>query len=150
MPARPNYEKARQVIVDADEAETAALGLGLEGRLRICAPVTFAPLHIAPKLRSFLDQHAKFRLELVMDDRPVDLAEENIDVAMRLGELADLVLTARKIAQAERLVVASPVAGRRAHPTSCWRMMRSYAPKIRAPNNGVFGGIGQGRMERGS
>jgi len=46
------YEKARRIVVDADEAETAARGLGqgLEGRLRVCASVTFARLHITPKL----------------------------------------------------------------------------------------------------
>jgi DNA-binding transcriptional LysR family regulator len=104
------YEKARRVVIEADEAEIAAKSeaLGLEGRLRVCAPVTFARLHIAPKLASFLEAHPKLTLELFMDDRNVDLLAENIDVALRLGQLSDSGLTARKLAEAKRHVVASP------------------------------------------
>ena len=103
------YEKARHVVADADEADIVARGeaLGLEGRLRVCAPVTFARLHIAPKLGAFLDAHPKLALELYMDDRNVDLLAENIDVALRLGALADSGLTARKLAESKRHVVAS-------------------------------------------
>ena len=104
------YERARRALAEADEAEQAAsgLGAGLSGRLRVCAPVTFGRLHVAPKLGEFLDAHPALRLELVMDDRRIDLLEENIDVALRLGALADSSLTARKLATSERLVVASP------------------------------------------
>lgn len=103
------HERARRVLDEADEAETAArgLGIGLEGRLRVCVPVTFARLHVAPRLGSFLGVHPKLRLELVMDDRNVDLLEENIDVALRLGALEDSGLTARKLLQGERIVVGS-------------------------------------------
>jgi DNA-binding transcriptional LysR family regulator len=104
------YERARRAVDEAIEAEATARGLGrgLEGRLRICAPVTFARMHIAPHLSSFLDQHPKLRIEFVMDDRNVDLVEENIDVALRLGDLADSALRARKIASSPRHVLASP------------------------------------------
>ena len=104
------YERARHVVIGADEAEIAARGkgLGLEGRLRVCAPVTFARLHIAPKLGPFLDAHPKLGLELFMDDRDIDLLAENIDVALRLGLLRDSSLTARKLAEGRRHVVASP------------------------------------------
>jgi len=104
------YERARRVLADADEAETAARGLGsgLEGRLRLCAPVTFARLHLAPRLGEFMATHPKLQLDVVMDDRYVDLLEQNIDVGLRTGSLADSALTARKLATAERLVVASP------------------------------------------
>jgi DNA-binding transcriptional LysR family regulator len=104
------YERAKRAVDEAIEAEATARGLGrgLEGRLRICAPVTFARMHIAPHLSSFLDQHPKLRIEFVMDDRNVDLVEENIDVALRLGNLADSALRARKIATSPRHVLASP------------------------------------------
>jgi DNA-binding transcriptional LysR family regulator len=104
------YERARRVLADAEEAETAARGLagGLEGRVRVCAPVTFARLHVAPKLPAFLAAHPKLRMEVIMDDRDVDLLSENIDVALRLGALADSSLVARRIAQCARCVVASP------------------------------------------
>lgn len=103
------YEGARRALDEADEAEAVARGLasGLEGRLRVCAPVTFARLYIVPRLGDFLDAHPNLRLEVVMDDRNVDLLEESIDVAFRLGDLADSALTARKIASNERVVVAS-------------------------------------------
>jgi len=85
------YERARRTLTEADEAETAARGLGsgLEGRLRVCAPVTFGRLHVAPKLGAFLDAHPKLRLELIMDDRRINLLEENIDIALRAGALSD-------------------------------------------------------------
>jgi len=104
------YERALRAIAEANEAEAAAqgAGTGLEGRLRICAPVTFARLHLVPKLGAFLDAHPKLRLELVMDDRAIDLVAENIDAALRMGALTDSALVARKLTQGERLVVASP------------------------------------------
>lgn len=104
------YERALRAIAEANEADAAAqgVGAGLEGRLRICSPVTFARLHLVPKLGAFLDEHPKLKLELVMDDRVVDLVAENIDAALRLGTLTDSALTARKLAQADRFVVASP------------------------------------------
>jgi DNA-binding transcriptional LysR family regulator len=104
------YERAIRAIGEANEAEAAAQGAGsgLEGRLRISVPVTFSRLHLVPKLGSFLDAHPRVQLELVMDDRMVDLVAENIDVGLRMGVLSDSALKARKIGQAERLVVASP------------------------------------------
>jgi len=104
------YERALRAIAEANEAEAAAqgAGAGLEGRLRICAPVTFARLHVVPKVGAFLDAHPKLRLELVMDDRNIDLLAENIDAGIRLGVLTDSALIVRKLAQTDRLVVASP------------------------------------------
>lgn len=104
------YERAIRAIAEANEAEVAArgAGAGLEGRLRICAPVTFGRLHLVPKLGAFIDAHPKIQLEVVMDDRKKDLIAENIDAALVLGALTDSALVARKLAQAQRLVVASP------------------------------------------
>ncbi len=104
------YARALRVLTEVNEAEAAAqsAGTGLEGRLRISAPVTFARLHVVPKLGAFLESHPKLRLELVMEDRPIDLVAEHIDAALRLGALSDSALVARKVTQGERLVVASP------------------------------------------
>lgn len=104
------YERAVRAISEADEAEAAAqgAGAGLEGRLRVSAPVTFSRLHLVPKLGSFLDAHPRVQLELLMDDRVVDVVAENVDAALRLGVLTDSALRARKLGQAERLVVATP------------------------------------------
>jgi DNA-binding transcriptional LysR family regulator len=70
--------------------------------------VTFARLHLVPRLGSFLDAHPKLRIELLMDDRVVDLVAENIDAAIRLGTLSDSSIRARKLAQTDRYLVASP------------------------------------------
>jgi DNA-binding transcriptional LysR family regulator len=104
------YERARKALEEADEAETAAraFGDGLEGRLRVSAPVTFARMRVIPHLSGFLDAHPGVRLELILDDRGINLLEENIDVAFRAGSLGDSTMTARKIAQSPRFVVASP------------------------------------------
>lgn len=104
------YEHAVRAITEANEADAVAqgVGAGLEGRLRISAPVTFARLHLVPRIGSFLDAHPKLRIELLMDDRVVDLVAENIDAAIRLGTLSDSSLRARKLAQTDRYVVASP------------------------------------------
>jgi DNA-binding transcriptional LysR family regulator len=104
------YERAIRALAEANEAEAAArgAGAGLEGPLRICAPVTFGRLHLVPKLGAFLEAHPKIQLELVMDDRDKDLVAENIDASLHLGVLRDSALVARKLAQVQILVVASP------------------------------------------
>ena len=116
------YERAIRAIAEANEAEAAARGAssGLEGRLRICAPLTFGRLHLVPKLGAFLEANPKILLEVVMDDRAnKDLVAENIDAALRLGVLRDSALVARKLAEGELLVVASPAyLARKGVPTS--------------------------------
>jgi DNA-binding transcriptional LysR family regulator len=104
------YDRALRTITEAIEAEAVArrAGAGLEGRLRVSAPVTFARMHLVPTLSAFLDANPKLQLELVMEDRTIDLVAKNIDVALCWGALADSALVARKLTQAERLVVASP------------------------------------------
>jgi DNA-binding transcriptional LysR family regulator len=104
------YESARRALAEADEAWSAAkgLGTGLDGRLRVCAPVTFTRLVVVPVLGSFVSAHPRLRLDVMMDDRNIDLLEQSIDVALRLGALVDSALTARKLASTDRLVVGSP------------------------------------------
>ncbi|MCW6512513.1 LysR family transcriptional regulator [Lichenifustis flavocetrariae] len=104
------YERARRTLAEADEADSAARGegAGIEGRLRVCSSVTFARLHVVPRIGAFMEAHPNLRLDLVMDDRYVDLLEENIDVALRAGELSNSSLTARRLATCDRHVVASP------------------------------------------
>lgn len=107
---RSFYERARRAIEEADEAEHAARGAGatLTGRLRICAAVTFSRLHVLPRLPLFLEQHPQLDVDFVLDDRNIDLIEEGIDIALRMGNLADSNLIARKIGQSPRHVFATP------------------------------------------
>ena len=104
------YERARRALEEADEAEVAARGAGkgLTGRLRISAATTFARLHIVPRLPAFMAEHPELALEVIMDDRVIDMVEEGVDVALRMGALPDSSMTARKLAAGRRLLVATP------------------------------------------
>lgn len=104
------YDRAKVALDAAEEAEGAARGAGaaLTGRLRVCAPVTFVRLHIVPSLPAFMARHPGLFLDLVLDDRRIDLVEEGIDVAIRAGPLPDSGLVATRLATGERHVVASP------------------------------------------
>lgn len=103
------YDRARRAIEEADEADLVArgAGAGLTGRLRICAAVTFARLHVIPRLPKFLVAHPGLTMDVILDDRPIDLVEEGVDVALRMGALADSSLTVRKLASAPRLVMGT-------------------------------------------
>ena len=104
------YEHAKRAIEEADEADQAARdsSASLSGRLRVSAAVTFARLHVMPALHVFLDQHPDLRIEVALDDRNIDLLEDGIDVALRMGTLDDSNMVARRIAQSPRLVVGTP------------------------------------------
>jgi DNA-binding transcriptional LysR family regulator len=103
------YERAKRALEETLEAELAATGagLGLSGRLRFGAAVTFARLHVIPRLPIFLAEHPALAVEAVLDDRSVDLIEEGIDVALRMGELANSGATARHIGRTRRIVLGS-------------------------------------------
>lgn len=104
------YDHARRSIDEAHRAEQVVHDLtgNLHGKVRVSASATFARLHILPSLKAFLDRHPDLDIELSMDDRNVDLLEEGIDVALRIGALDDSSMTARRIAQCRRVVVGTP------------------------------------------
>ena len=102
------YDHVKRALSEVEEAELAARSSALSGRLRICAAVTFARLHVIPALGAFLAMHPDLKLEIVLDDRVVDVVEEGIDVALRMGALEDSNLTARKLGESPRWVVGSP------------------------------------------
>lgn len=104
------YDRAKAALDAAEEAEAAARGAGaaLMGRLRVCAPVTLARLHIVPTLASFMARHPGLEPDLILDDRRIDLVEEGIDVAIRAGPLDDSSMVATHLAAGRRLVVAAP------------------------------------------
>ena len=104
------YPRARRAIEEADEAVLAARGtaVGLSGRVRVSAAVCFARLHIVPKLPLFLEAHPGVEVDLLLDDRNIDLVEEGVDVALRMGALTGPAMSVRKIAERRRLVMATP------------------------------------------
>ncbi|MGF6722081.1 DNA-binding transcriptional LysR family regulator [Paraburkholderia sp. GAS41] len=104
------YEHARRAIEETELAEQVARdsSTGLSGILRVSAAVTFARLHILPVLKTFMNRHPNLQLDIVLDDRTIDLLEKGIDVSLRMGSLDDSAMTARRIAQSRRLVVGTP------------------------------------------
>ena len=86
---RALYDKARALLGDYEAATVGAADAPVRGVLRITAPVQFGRRHIAPIVARFLDSHAGVEIELLLDDRNIDLIDEGIDVALRIGRLAD-------------------------------------------------------------
>jgi DNA-binding transcriptional LysR family regulator len=104
------YERARAAIAEADEAELAARGAGkgLSGRLRVSAATTFASLHILPRLPRFLADNPELEVDVILDDRIIDLVTEGVDLSLRMGALSDSSAVARKLATGGRSVLATP------------------------------------------
>ncbi|HEY8906794.1 MAG TPA: LysR family transcriptional regulator [Rhodoferax sp.] len=94
--------------VRAAESCTQALRATPRGKLRINAPVTFGSIMLAPLLTHFLDQNPEVQVELTLNDRVIDLVEEAVDVAIRIGPLADSGLVARPLKPYGSMICASP------------------------------------------
>ena len=101
-------ERARGLLAGYEAAVSGAAGDGVRGLVRVTAPVLFGRKHVAPIVAGFLDTYAKTQIELVLADRNLDLVEEGIDVALRIGQLAESRLVARRVGQVNQVVVASP------------------------------------------
>lgn len=96
-----------------EQIETLEAGLGTDqgavrGRLRVTAPVTFGELYMGDIVAAFCGLHPEVEVDLRLSDRFVDLAEEGIDLAVRIGTLQDSSLLARRVARTDLWVVASP------------------------------------------
>jgi DNA-binding transcriptional LysR family regulator len=102
------YDRARGLLADYEAVSLGVREAPVRGVLRIAAPVQFGRRHVAPVAMAFLDTHAGLEVELVLNDRNVDLIAESIDVAVRIGALADSGLSARPVGELRRLWVASP------------------------------------------
>jgi len=97
-------------LAEVDDAKTSVTQLEAEprGEVRLSVPMVFGRLHIAPALPSFLESYPAVRIDLSMTDAFVDLVEEGLDLAVRIGELQDSSLIARKLAPNRRVLCASP------------------------------------------
>jgi DNA-binding transcriptional LysR family regulator len=104
------YEHAVRTLDEAELAIKAVKGAHapLTGKLRVSGTITFMRQHIIPKLPIFMAQHPGLSLDLLLDDGNIGLIEEGVEVALRMGKLASSNLTARKIGQCRRIVVATP------------------------------------------
>jgi DNA-binding transcriptional LysR family regulator len=101
---------AKRVLADLDEIERAAAGEGRapRGELRVTAPILFGRLHVLPIVLEFLGRFPDVSVALTLLDRPIDLVEEGLDVALRIGVLAESSAIASRVGALHRIVVASP------------------------------------------
>ncbi len=103
------FEQARRLVAEIAEAEST-LQRGeqqLQGWLRVAASVGFGRLKLLPVVSRFLDAHPGVRIDLKVNDSFIDLVEQGIDVAVRIGELSDSTLVARRVGTTKRALVAS-------------------------------------------
>jgi DNA-binding transcriptional LysR family regulator len=101
-------ERARALLEDYERALVGASHAPVRGVLRITAPVQFGRRHVAPIVSALLNDYPDLRIELSLNDRNLDLIEEGIDVAVRIGNLPDSNLIARQVGSVRRVAVASP------------------------------------------
>src|ERR1700686_4108276 len=102
-------ERARRILADVEEAEGAAEGERTRpsGRLVVSAPVGFGRLHVSPVMSAYLKRYPEVSSELRLEDRMINLVEDGVDLAVRIGHLADSTLVARHVGEMRRIVVAS-------------------------------------------
>ena len=117
------FEQARRLVGEIAEAESVLRRdeRQLSGWLRVAASVGYGRLKLLPLVKTFLAAHPKLKIDLRLNDGFIDLIEAGIDVAVRVGELADSSLVARRIATTQRALMASR------------KYMRSLPTGVKAP-----------------
>ncbi|MEW6642178.1 MAG: LysR family transcriptional regulator [Pseudomonadota bacterium] len=102
--------RARRILADVDEAEGAARAerTSPSGHLVVSAPLMFGRLHVNPLMSEYLRRYPDVTGELRLSDRPVNLIDESVDVAVRIGHLPDSSVVAKNVGDMDRVVVASP------------------------------------------
>jgi DNA-binding transcriptional LysR family regulator len=100
----------RRILDDVNDAERAAAGeySAPRGDLVVTAPVVFGRLHVLPVLIEFLRAYSQVNVRLVLGDRVVNLLEDHVDLALRIGSLPDSGLVATQLGSIRRVVCASP------------------------------------------
>jgi DNA-binding transcriptional LysR family regulator len=104
------YHRATQILADLEEAEqfVADAQCQLSGRIRLALPLGFGVSQLALPISEFMRQHPEIKIDIDLSDRQVNLVEENIDLAIRIGELEDSSLIARRLADVHFAICASP------------------------------------------
>jgi DNA-binding transcriptional LysR family regulator len=103
-------EACQSALAQLDDAARSLRGEDAEprGKLQVTAPVVFGRMHVLPVVAGLLRAHPRLDIQLQLTDRVVRMAEEGIDAAVRIGDLADSTLQAVRLAQVRRVLVASP------------------------------------------
>lgn len=103
-------ESSRQILEDVEAGERRARGENARprGLLHVAAPILFGRLHVLPMISRLLAAHPALTVRLTLSDRNVHLVDDGVDVALRIGELADSSLVAMNLGTVSRVLVASP------------------------------------------
>lgn len=101
-------DESRALLSAYDQAVADISPAPVRGLLRVTAPVQFGKRHVAPLVTVFLQKFPEAQVELVLNDRYLDLIDEALDVGVRIGALPDSSLLVRRVGEVRRLVVASP------------------------------------------
>lgn len=104
------YEHSARILADLDEAEAAVQQEHgeLRGTLRVALPLSFGVRHMCKPIAAFCHRHPRLKFDLDLNDRRIDLVEEGIDIAVRIGHLKDSSLIARKLFDVHTVIAASP------------------------------------------
>jgi DNA-binding transcriptional LysR family regulator len=107
---RRYLDDARRIVAELDEADEAAAGSGAapRGHLSVTAPVLFGRLYVTPGIVDYLQRYPQMEVSALFVDRVVNLVEEGIDVAVRIGDLPDSTMRAAPVGHVRRVLVASP------------------------------------------
>src|SRR3978361_2122881 len=102
--------RARRILSDVEEAEISAQAerTAPSGRLVVSAPIGFGRLHVSPMMSAYLKRYPEVSGELRLSDQMINLVEDGVDLAIRIGQLADSSLVARHVGEMRRIGVASP------------------------------------------
>lgn len=138
--ARAYFERAAPLLDELERAADVALDRAEapRGTLRLTAPLTFAQLHLAPLLPEFARLYPELSFDLLLTDAFVDLVDERVDVAVRLGRLADSSLVATRLRDMAYAVCASPAyLRRRGRPEAPRDLERHDCLRYAAPGQGA-------------
>jgi len=104
------YERVRRVVEEVEEARLAVTQLqeSPRGVLRVNAPLSYGIEHLGPMLPGFMARYPDLKVDVTLIDRRVDLIDEGVDVAIRIGVLSDTSLIARKLTGYRRIITAAP------------------------------------------
>ncbi|WP_092583530.1 LysR family transcriptional regulator [Rhizobium mongolense] len=104
------YDRVLGILAGLEEAEHYISGRSalMHGTLKISAPTSFGRMHIAPHLKAFMDAHPELAINLVLTDELSDIVGGGFDLAIRIAELTDSSLVARRLAPVRRLLCAAP------------------------------------------
>jgi len=104
------YERCRQLLADFDKMESivSQSTIKAQGKIRISAPMSFGAMHLTHAIAKFMTLQPEISIDLVLDDRKVDIIGEGFDLAIRIGKLQDSSLVARKLAPVRMVVCGAP------------------------------------------